>query len=401
MKFVKLKQTLTVVFNDGTTFVEQNCRDDLYEQLLSLQNDEDAVKELLLPNFFNKKKEAIELDNKADLYCKDSQYLERKGNIIVWTEVSEIPLPFDLAEKIYNAEQNQDYNLLESYKNFWILTCLNPDSRVRNNLFWFLNKYGMTISKSGLFVAYRNVEKLQQQSSNFEEAKEISKAYVKIKFKWKKNPKKYTLIFNVEDNKFEIVKISKMGDSWDTNKLKNLSQLYSELSEEKGEKEVVFTDSYTKSFKIKIGKPVYMKRGECDTIQENTCSKGLHCSSKKWLEAQGPNYFGTTSLVVLVNPRDVVAVPPVDSYGKLRTCSYFPVSICERDEKGKIITESFNSDGFEDDFADYITYTGEFSGEDEFFQKKLTHIPDIPELSFNNVVTNLESLALKMRNKLI
>jgi hypothetical protein len=37
------------------------------------------------------------------------------------------------------------------------LLSLNPDATVRQNLFKFLEKWGMVITKSGLFVGYRNV----------------------------------------------------------------------------------------------------------------------------------------------------------------------------------------------------------------------------------------------------
>ena len=51
---------------------------------------------------------------------------------------------------------------------------------------------------------------------------------------------------------------------------------------------------------------VTMKRDACDSVQENTCSSGLHVAGKGWLKR---NYFGNNGLVVLVNPADVVAVP--------------------------------------------------------------------------------------------
>ena len=69
---------------------------------------------------------------------------------------------------------------------------------------------------------------------------------------------------------------------------------------------IVYTDAHTGTTRIKIGEVVTMPREDCDTVQEHTCSQGLHCGSSWWLKR---NYFGNNGLVVLVNPADVVAVP--------------------------------------------------------------------------------------------
>ena len=47
-------------------------------------------------------------------------------------------------------------------------------------------------------------------------------------------------------------------------------------------------------------------RDKCDTVQENTCSTGLHIGGRGWLKK---NYYGNTGLACLINPADVVAVP--------------------------------------------------------------------------------------------
>lgn len=87
---------------------------------------------------------------------------------------------------------------------------------------------------------------------------------------------------------------------------------------------------------LELGEPIFIKREECDSVQENTCSRGLHVAGKEWLES---NYFGKISLMVLVNPADVVAIPSSDNYGKMRTCAYYPVQVVKRDENENIIDE--------------------------------------------------------------
>ena len=46
--------------------------------------------------------------------------------------------------------------------------------------------------------------------------------------------------------------------------------------------------------------------------------------------------------MVLVNPANVVAVPTIDGYGKMRTCEYFPVAIVDCDENGDIVEPEYN-----------------------------------------------------------
>ena len=58
---------------------------------------------------------------------------------------------------------------------------------VEKNLFWFLEKYGITISKSGLFIAYRNVDvKKEGTDIGNKLANIISSEYTRIKFTNKK-----------------------------------------------------------------------------------------------------------------------------------------------------------------------------------------------------------------------
>ena len=132
-----------------------------------------------------------------------------------------------------------------------------------------------------------------------------------------------------------------------------------------------------------------MDRSKVDSCQENSCSSGLHCAGKNWLEN---NYFGTVGMRVLVNPADVCAIPTIDQYGKMRTCAYYPVSIVNYGDDGHIIDEDIE-DGFEDDFINKICYTGEINNEDNDNYKLI--VPDIAEVDKNLVYQNLKELALK------
>ena len=107
----------------------------------------------------NQVKKIIEIKEVKDFEeeIKKSKVLTLMHDSIYWLDVCELSMPKDLVKAILKAEAENNKELLQSYKNFWVLCSLNPDSRARHNLFWFLQKYQMVISKSGLFVAYRNV----------------------------------------------------------------------------------------------------------------------------------------------------------------------------------------------------------------------------------------------------
>ena len=383
MKIIRVMDTVTVVLNNGEIISSSECTDEMFAKIYNNQKDEDYVKSILIPEFKNKQTIVAEKKNLME-DLEYSQYLTAKGSSVYLLDISELSVPEDLVEAILLAEKEEDEELIQSYLNFWTLVSLNPDSRCRQNLFWFLNKYGMTISRSGLFVAYRNVKikkagvSIDPKLANF-----ISSEYARIKFISKKSPKDYLVLKTVDG--YVLTKTSC------DNTIGNLSDLYKQLSDV--EVSTVYTDGYTGKFEIKLGEIVSMPREKCDSVQENSCSKGLHVAGKTWLKE---NYFGEVGLMVLVNPADVVAVPPIDDYGKMRTCAYYPVSIVEFDKNGDIIDTEIE-DGFEDDFIDKICYSGLINNND--INPYFVTIPDIPELDKSKINNRLLEMAIGL-NKL-
>lgn len=186
MKIIRIKNHITVILDNGTMLTNSNCTDELYNDVMANQNDEEQLQCLLVPEFC-KKKEEIEVKTKMLTDFTASKYLSVFGNSVYIKSVSELTVPEDLAVALFKAEQDQDTELVQTYLNFWTLCSLNPDSRARTNLFWFLKRYGMVISKSGLFVAYRNVQ-LKSEGSEISSkwAEFISTSYSKVKYKFKK-----------------------------------------------------------------------------------------------------------------------------------------------------------------------------------------------------------------------
>lgn len=388
MKILRIHNSITVIFEDNSMLSSQNCNDKMYNEILSLQDNEEEVKKILAPQLFKKIEEYKDTKELLDNF-NNSKYLTTFGNSVYIKSVCELSVPQDLAICLYKAEKENNQDLIDTYLNFWTLCSLNPDSRARINLFWFLNKYGMTISKSGLFIAYRNVN-LKKEGSiiNTSLAKFISEEYFRVKTKLKKSPKNYFIGKDSEGVLFIYKEFEKVKDK-SSSKLGNLFEEYNKLSNE--DIAPVYTDSHSGTFTIKIGEVVSMPREECDSIQENTCSKGLHVAGKDWL-SQG--YYGQISLMVLVNPADVVAVPPSDSYGKMRVCAYYPVQLIERDKEGNIINQEIN-DGFEDDFIDKILVSGGINNED--ISKYTILIPNIPEINKENIYDRLSEISKNLK----
>lgn len=421
MKIIRSENELIVVLNNGDIINTSECTDDLFQKVMDNRHDESVVKELLIPEF---KTKTLEAKSKRAIFegINESSILTAKGQSMYMLDVSELSLPEDLVERILKAEREGDVDLLRTYINFWTLTSLNPDSRVRQNLFWFLDKYGMTISMSGLFVAYRNVHIKNKDSiiSN-EMAKLISSAYVDVKFRLKEDPADYLIVYNTELNSYsimseedfdeinennyndeegDVLRFDFMNSEFDdfdeflndheehNNVFEykgNLEEMYDKLSDDPVAP--IYTDGYTQTFNIKIGEVVSMPREQCDTVQENTCSRGLHVAGKDWLSR---NYFGDVGMMVLVNPSDVVAVPPQDNYGKMRTAAYYPISIVDFDEDGNLIGENIK-DGFEDNFIDKIVYSGERNRDDS--NPYHIVIPEIPEIDKSKINDKLIKLA--------
>lgn len=151
----------------------------------------------------------------------------------------------------------------------------------------------------------------------------------------------------------------------------------------------VYTDAHTHKMSIRIGEVVTMPRDACDPVQENTCSRGLHLGAQWWLKR---NYYGNQGLVCLCNPADVVAVPPLDDYGKLRTCAYLPIEKAEFDEHGDVIPFK-QHDGFETGYVTKVIYEGLMGTEQDSPYR--IEIPEIPSINKENISDKLLDIAMK------
>ena len=154
------------------------------------------------------------------------------------------------------------------------------------------------------------------------------------------------------------------------------------------DEEGVYTDHHSHTFKIKIGEMVTMPREQCDCDSSVSCSRGLHCSSVGWLKR---NYYGNTGLACLVDPSQVVAVPKVDDYGKLRTCAYLPIKVIKYNEYDDVIPLDVE-DGFDCSYVTKVIYEGLMGTEDSPY--KIT-IPNIKGINKESIQDKLLDIAMK------
>jgi hypothetical protein len=79
-----------------------------------------------------------------------------------------------------------------------------------------------------------------------------------------------------------------------------------------------YKDCHSGTFDNSVGQVVTMERNQVDDIAGNTCSTGLHFCSQEYL-----NHFGGEHTMILkINPRDVVSIPTDYNATKGRCCRY-------------------------------------------------------------------------------
>lgn len=317
-KIIITETTVIISLEDGSSYSKINPTREEINKIIKAENIDELL-EILDPQYLETKKKINEINDFINR-VKESNILTIEDNIIYWKEISNYSIPKELVDSILEAENNNDNIKIDTYRNFWTLMSLNPDEKCRKNLYWFLKRNGLIISKCGFFVAYRNVIKTDKVD---------------------------------EDNN------------------------------------PIYTDSRTRTFRIKIGEMVTMPREKCDDNQEETCSRGLHLGARTWLKQ---NYCGDTGIVCLCNPADVIAVPKKDYYGKLRTCAYLPIELAKFDRQGDVVP--FNaSDGFDCSYVSKVIYEGLIgTSEDSSY---IIKVPNLPFINKNKISDKLFDIALK------
>lgn len=160
MRIIRCKNSLTVTLSGGRILQTNDCTDWLFDKVKDFykEGNEFEIINLLIPE----EEEDMEVSKTRLIKFWEneamSSELSKEGTSVYWKSVSPLSMPIGFAERVMEAERNGNTAALEAYRNFWTLLSLNQDAVVRENLFKFLEKWGMVITKSGLFVGYRNVD---------------------------------------------------------------------------------------------------------------------------------------------------------------------------------------------------------------------------------------------------
>ena len=86
----------------------------------------------------------------------------------------------------------------------------------------------------------------------------------------------------------------------------------------------------------------------------------------------------------------MVAVPPYDNYGKLRTCAYLPMCIIHYDKNDNVIPLDVE-DGFDCSYVTKVIYEGTMGTEKDSTYK--IKIPEIPGTTVESIQDKLLEIA--------
>lgn len=115
-----------------------------------------------------------------------------------------------------------------------------------------------------------------------------------------------------------------------------------------------YKDIHSGTFDNSVGKVCEMPRNGVDEDKDRTCSAGLHFCSIQYLPSFRDSDGGKT-MIVKINPRDVVAIPSDYNNTKGRTCRYEVVAEYKEDWRSKLNREEsgWDSELYSSDGGDY------------------------------------------------
>jgi len=109
-----------------------------------------------------------------------------------------------------------------------------------------------------------------------------------------------------------------------------------------------YKDGYSQTYDNSIGANPKMERNECDDDWGKECSEGFHVGTWEYAST-----FSQRTVLVKVNPKDVVSVPLETLSWKLRCCEYIVVEDAT-ERQTNLYAENYNDVDYdyEDDYSD-------------------------------------------------
>jgi hypothetical protein len=113
-----------------------------------------------------------------------------------------------------------------------------------------------------------------------------------------------------------------------------------------------FTDARTGEMDNSVGATVEMPRRDVEDNPDVTCSTGLHFCSVDYLSS----HWGSTIVILKVNPADVVSIPTDYNNAKGRACKYQVVGVHQEGHDhdslaDSVVNEDYDA-GYEDGYED-------------------------------------------------
>jgi hypothetical protein len=400
-----VNDVLTIVLNDGNIITKTNAT---YEDFKTAQNarTEAELFNLAMSQEAREEKRAYEADlakaraiqagleklktiNDFTVNQDGSVYLKGISRSLPQILVEEFLtiigsydelgwLPGDINHHLQHHESYQ------ALKRFFMWCCLNPRAEVAHELYRFLKENSFRITKQGFFVALRNVVSLCDDT---ELVDFVSNSYNKIKAIWKKDPNNYYVV----RTNGQLSLVTDIVNFEGTVEGK-LTQLYLDLPNMKSNR---YTDDWTKTFDIRVGRPVSMPMNECNWSTQDCAAAGLHFTSDQ-IHYVG---CGDTSMLILINPMKVVGI----GQHKGRCYEYLPLMTVPREEATKILHDlDFDTLELDDQYA-----IRELEGLADRAQagfvaesRKYTfNIPNISQAEIRNIALSLDDMRAEIRNR--
>lgn len=450
-KNIKLvNDTLTVVLPDYSIISKPNATEDHFKAVQdakTIAEIENIIGDVnIISEKLEKEKELKRINalKQGLLVLKNSDEFIVEGDIVYFKGISR-SLPQLLVEKLIEVvsdsnslniplDENVEYI---SLKRFFMWCALNPRAEVANELYRFLTENSFRITKQGFFVALRNVVTLHGSP---ELVHFVSNTYNKVKAVWKKSPSDYSIFLEngtyklIHDdklyeetviktticptcdgcgeiyNEFEVdyeecEDCSGMGDveEYDytyTQKVDhgeligNLTDLYLDLP---NRSENRFTDDWTKTFDIRVGKVVNMPKEDCNWSTQDCMAAGLHFTADQ-IHYVG---CGDQSVMVLINPMKVVGI----GEHKGRCYEYLPFMTVPREEATRILhDEMFDTLELDEDYAIRELESLETKVQEGFVTETSKHefnLPNISTSDIRNIVGTLEDMKKEITNRVV
>lgn len=420
-----VNDTLTVVMNDGSIITKAPATSDDFNKARDCKTEACLFDLVSTQEVKDERRKAEAEYEKAKAIQRGAEYLatleefEMKHGSLYLKGISRSLPPLLVEEFLevvgrHGGTKNDEFNALHR---FFMWCCLNPRAEVADKLFNFLKKNSFSITKQGFFVALRNVVTLH---GGTELVQFVSNAYNKVKAVWKKKPEDY-LVF-LKDGEYKMVAKSIFeelepcthcdgsgtipceDEDWDDSSeceecsgsgtiykhddsnygenLGNLTELYLDLP---NRAENRFTDAYTKTFDIRIGRPVSMPMEKCRWNTDDCGAEGLHFTSDE-IHYVG---CGDTSVLVLINPMKVVGI----GESKGRCYEYLPIMTVPTDEATDILHDlDFDTLELDESYAVRELDNLAEKAKEGFTEERKKYDFNLPALSAVEVYTIVKSL---------